>query len=234
MAARKPDVRLVSSRPIPRKWMQPAAVRGGAPRGRGRKGWSGLIWFAVLAGVALSAAFLGRTTEPPSALGDGPIVGRVEYVVDGDTIDLHGQRIRLDGMDAPERDQSCSRADRSGWPCGTAATSELRELVRDAEIVCTPRDYDRYGRLVADCRKGVAQLGGAMVDAGLAVATTRYAGEERAARAAKRGIWQGDFERPSDWRRRMQTDPGTPGDPGSGNPSRFDRFLAWLLDFFSS
>ena len=63
---------------------------------------------------------------------------------------------------------------------------------------------DRYDRLLAICRRGDLDLNGAMVEAGQAVAYTRYSlryvPEEVRARAAGRGIWGTSFENPESWR----------------------------------
>ncbi|MBT8475582.1 MAG: thermonuclease family protein, partial [Alphaproteobacteria bacterium] len=53
--------------------------------------------------------------------------GRIT-VVDGDTIDVGGTRVRLFGIDAPEGDQTCTRPDGAVWACGTWATAQVRAL----------------------------------------------------------------------------------------------------------
>ena len=72
-------------------------------------------------------------------------------------------------------------------------------------VACTPRGEDRYGRLLATCSTGaVADLGAALVRDGYAVNygryTSDYAAAESEARAARRGVWQGTFDNPEDWR----------------------------------
>jgi len=74
-------------------------------------------------------------------------------------------------------------------------------------VACSARGRDRYGRTLAICSAGdIADLGEALVRDGYAVDYRRYTSDylaaEDEARAARRGIWQGDFERPEDWRRR--------------------------------
>jgi endonuclease YncB( thermonuclease family) len=124
-------------------------------------------------------------------------------VVDGDTLEVDGRKIRMFGIDAPERAQTCRR-NRETYACGHEATAALRELVADA-VTCQGRDTDRYGRLVAVCFHGGRDINAAMVEQGWAVAyrqySTDYVGQEAAARSARRGLWAGSFDQPQDWRR---------------------------------
>jgi endonuclease YncB( thermonuclease family) len=120
-------------------------------------------------------------------------------VVDGDTLALDGRRIRLRGIDAFERDQTCRRDGRD-YACGTEASRALAALAASATVACSGRTADRYGRLLAVCEAGGRDLNAAMVLAGWAVSHGAYAAEERAARAARRGAWAGEFVMPADWR----------------------------------
>ncbi len=150
-----------------------------------------IIVGAVVAVMLVLASWLhGRGTHE--------IVGRA-HVIDGDTIVVAGTRIRLYGIDAPESHQTCSRAGQR-WACGISATVALRALTADRELTCRPRVHDRYGRTVATCSAGGADLGAAMVKAGDAVSYGSYQSEEREAREAQRGVWSSSFEAPSTWR----------------------------------
>lgn len=121
-------------------------------------------------------------------------------VLDGDTLRIGQERIRLFGIDAPERSQICEDARGRGWPCGQRATAALRDLVGQAPVSCDRRERDRYGRTVALCRVAGKDLGAALVSAGMAFAYQRYSdlylAAEDEARLARRGIWQGRAERP--------------------------------------
>jgi hypothetical protein len=75
----------------------------------------------------------------------------VARVIDGDTIEIRGVRIRLFGIDAPEGAQDCGRADGTRWDCAQQATSALENYLQDRTVVCVRRDVDRYGRLVCQC-----------------------------------------------------------------------------------
>lgn len=125
-------------------------------------------------------------------------------VIDGDTIDMTGTRIRILGIDAPERAQSCSRAGQA-WACGTEATAALREIIANGQITCTATGTNVYGRTLATCRNAVFDIGHEMVRRGMAVAGTDapadYAAAGEVARQFAHGLWAGEFEHPADWRR---------------------------------
>lgn len=174
--------------------------------------WRALLVIAVLALAAIVAALL----EPlPPALN-----GRAS-VADGDTLRLKADRIRLIGLDAPELDQTCLDAKGSTWPCGRASSDRLRALVAGADVTCETEGRDRYGRYLARCAVHGNDLGAVIVAEGLAVAVLpAYASEEALARRDRKGIWQGRFDTPRQWR-------DTHGDAASG----FD-FLGWIRSLF--
>lgn len=133
-----------------------------------------------------------------------PIVGRA-WIVDGDSIRIAGTSIRLEGIDAPEWDQTCADSNGRTWRCGQAATRELREHIGGRELTCRPRALDRYGRTVANCSlPDGTDVNAWLVRRGWAVAfgfTNIYGSEEAEAKSEKRGIWAGSFVYPSEWRR---------------------------------
>ncbi|MBT5083256.1 MAG: thermonuclease family protein [Rhodospirillaceae bacterium] len=147
-------------------------------------------------GVALVAVALPET-------GFAATSDRVR-VIDGDTIDISGQRIRLHGIDTPEAKQTCQR-EGFIWLCGAVATKVLRKLIGDTQVTCTQRDMDRYGRIVAVCYVNGLNLNAAMVQSGMALAYRKYSndyiGQEASAKAAQRGLWAGKFVAPWEWRR---------------------------------
>ena len=124
-------------------------------------------------------------------------------VIDGDTLDLSGQRIRLFGIDAPEKGQVCD--DRGQVrDCGAWSARVLRDLIGKDPVLCTPRDTDRYGRTVATCAVRGRDIGEVMVGQGAARAYTRYSArylpQERAAQAQGIGIWAGRMVTPETFR----------------------------------
>lgn len=146
----------------------------------------------------IAAALLLLTTPAMAQDVSGPA-----RAADGDSLGLSGISVRLFGVDAPELAQTCERGGAS-WPCGSEAAAKLAGLVAGTSVQCEQKDIDDYGRIVATCRAGNIDLGGAMIDAGLAVAlphfTDRYVGAEARAREARRGLWSGTFQMPADYR----------------------------------
>lgn len=159
--------------------------------------FAGLCLFTILAS-ALCAAPL---TAHPDIIG-------AASVIDGDTIEIHGQRIRLHGIDAPESSQECLSSNRTPWRCGQRAALALAERIANSSLRCRPLDRDRYGRIIATCLKGSEDISRWMVANGWAVAFRRfsldYAEDEERARRARRGLWEGTFEMPWDWRARRR------------------------------
>ena len=126
-------------------------------------------------------------------------------VIDGDTIEVAGERIRLHGIDAPESKQTCNWPGKT-IPCGRLATLALMDLTAGAEVTCKTREKDRYGRWVAVCYDPDGfDLGRNMVHTGWALAyrqySTDYVVTEDKAREAKRGMWKGEFVPPWEWRK---------------------------------
>ncbi len=89
----------------------------------------------------------------------------VPRVIDGDTLAIDTVRVRLFGIDAPERGQPC----RDGGDCGAQATAFLTDLIGDRPVRCIREDVDQYGRVVGTCYAGGTDLNRAMVRAGHAV-----------------------------------------------------------------
>lgn len=122
-------------------------------------------------------------------------------VIDGDSVRIAGREIRLEGIDAPEYHQTC-RKEGAESPCGRQARDRLAALVGRGPIACAVDGHDRYGRDLAICRAGEVEINAAMVRQGAAVSFGRYDAEEAEARAAGRGLWATEFERPAAWRAR--------------------------------
>ena len=128
-------------------------------------------------------------------------------VIDGDSLREGTTEIRLYGIDAPEYRQTCLDEFRKSYACGKRAAEELRGLVAQGDVACRSLDVDRYGRAVSSCKVGGTDIARAMVERGWAVAFTQYGTDyvsaEIQAHKAMRGLWAGDFEPPSDYRKRM-------------------------------
>jgi endonuclease YncB( thermonuclease family) len=146
------------------------------------------LFFLALVVISLSWPLQGATV----------LSGRAS-VIDGDTIEIHGQRIRFFGIHAPESHQTCE-ADQQTYRCGQQAALALADRIGQQTVSCEKHDVDRYGRVVAVCRAGGKDLNAWMVSQGWALAyrhySTAYVGEEDAAHAAHLGIWRGPFTAP--------------------------------------
>ena len=132
----------------------------------------------------------------------GAHLSGVARVLDGDTIEVGSDRVRLWGVDAPEGRQTCLDGSRR-WPCGRRAAQALAGRIDGRSVTCEERDHD--GRIIAVCGHGGRDVNAWLVREGWALAyrryTRAYAAEESAAKAAKRGLWRGEFIPPWDWRR---------------------------------
>ncbi len=130
--------------------------------------------------------------------------GRAE-AIDGDSLTLAGEEMRLHGIDAPEWHQSCALDGRE-QACGVAARDALAALLAGGPVTCRWEDRDTYGRALATCFRGKENLNATLVAQGHALAyrrySTTYVAEEDAARRARRGLWAGSFEAPAAWRAR--------------------------------
>jgi endonuclease YncB( thermonuclease family) len=134
-------------------------------------------------------------------------VGGMAAIIDARTFDVAGERVRLHGIDAPDRDQTCGEWVRSrmqDYRCGDAAYAFLASLVAGREVFCVEWARDEAGRLLGLCFVDGRDIARVLVLAGWAVADTahssRYAGDQEAAKAAGRGLWAGAFDEPSKWR----------------------------------
>lgn len=142
----------------------------------------------------------------PAASHTTDLIGRVS-VIDGDTLEMRGERIRLWGVDAFESRQLCYRGS-GNYRCGQAAANALDVRLADRVVRCEPVGRpDRYGRTVARCVVDGQDVGAWLVGNGHALdyprlSQGRYAKEQIEARAARRGAWDGHFDEPWIWRAR--------------------------------
>ena len=135
-------------------------------------------------------------------------------VVDGDTIKINSRKIRLYGIDAPEKKQKCKKtyltisfmSFTKDYMCGEVSTQKLIKKINNQKLNCNILDVDKYKRLIGECFKRNINLNSWMVSNGYAVAyrkySKKYVSDEINAKNNKLGIWQGKFEMPWDYRRK--------------------------------
>ena len=170
-------------------------------------------WLPVVAFLSLAVAIFALSepagearlgTEALDDAGATREIAGAAAVVDGDTLSVNGRRVRLFGIDAPERNQTCAIGGRESR-CGWRSARELEDKIAGRPVTCLQKSLDHYNRIVAVCSVGGEELNGWMVENGQALAyrlfTDAYVAQEAIASADKRGIWQGAFVTPWDWRR---------------------------------
>lgn len=177
--------------------------------GRKRLTLAGLIKaiLGLLVVYFVGGELIGEGTLPKRERPSHDIAGAAR-VVDGDTLEVRGEKLRLLGIDAPEMAQTCE-ADGQQVRCGKLAAEHLDELIGSRTLNCAVEGRDRYGRGLARCQAGGRDVAEAMTRDGWAMSDRRYSdgryhGAEAAARASRRGVWAMNFEDPYKWRARRR------------------------------
>jgi len=169
-------------------------------------------YICITAVLIFLSANLGPAARAAPALVDP--VGAVE-VVDGDTLTVDGQQVRLYGIDAPEIGQFCATKHLKPFDCGWVAARSLRLFLGGAEIRCKARDLLPDGTILAKCFAGRNDLSAQMVVVGWALAHpvtgADYRRGELAARATREGLFKGKLVPPWEWRAgKREIAPGLP------------------------
>lgn len=160
----------------------------------------GIVWLGIAVGLIASGLFVAEEAWPESTTA-------TVQVIDGDTLRIGDQVVRIWGIDAPEKRQVCE-AEEKTYACGQRAHEYLESLIRGKHVECRVLSEDRYGRNVGWCViDGERDLAYQMVLAGWALDYRRYsdghyAAPEHRARILRRGMWAGTFLAPWDWRQR--------------------------------
>lgn len=138
----------------------------------------------------------------PAAARDAALTGRAS-IIDADTIEIRGQRVRLWGIDAPESAQLCQRAGQP-WRWGQAAALALAQWIGERTTSCEDRGDGGWERRLGLCRVSGTDVSAWLVESGWAMAFRRYSldyiAHEDRARRMRAGIWGSEFMVPWEWR----------------------------------
>ena len=160
----------------------------------------------------LSEGFGGGTVQQPVPRAPAyPTIYGSAGVISGDTLKIKGRFFKLYGIDAPELNQRCADGNGRSYSCGKIAARWLRDWIMDNPLECRIMQQDKKGNMVGNCAFGAYDLGAAIVNAGWAVAyekyTDIYVPYEQQAKINRRGLWNGKFYKPWDWRQIQQQRP---------------------------
>ncbi|MEZ5936835.1 MAG: thermonuclease family protein [Hyphomonadaceae bacterium] len=189
---------------------------------RRKRGGRGLAYALVLVAAlglgagayAMFGSGFSRSASAAATKAEIDMLSGTASVIDADTIEIHGERIRFDGIDAPESGQRCKDASGALYRCGQQAANALDTLIGDNQVSCRPKGRDRYDRMLAQCFVRGQDINRWLVARGHALAYRQYSMEyvpyEITARDEKAGMWAGDFVAPWDWRRGARLKGETP------------------------
>ncbi len=138
----------------------------------------------------------------------------VPKVIDGDSLEINNNKIRLFGIDAPEKKQICKKPYlvisffifHKNYECGLMVANRLKKLINNKSIKCISKSKDRYDRYLSTCYLKKKDINAWLVKNGYAIAyrrySTKYLIEEQHAKKNKLGIWEGIFQNPEEWRKK--------------------------------
>ncbi len=158
------------------------------------------MMLAVLGGALTVAAAIWLVLRPSQAPARPPVNGYVGAeanevaVLDGDTLRVRDRVVRLAGVTAPDRGQTCHDSLGTGFDCGVAAANALAGLVQQGPVECRLHGHDEAGRPLATCSAEGAEVNRTLVAQGWARATATtpaLTAAEASARSARLGMWGG-------------------------------------------
>jgi endonuclease YncB( thermonuclease family) len=172
---------------------------------------------------AFSGAIMALLLMIGPAMADQP-TGQAS-VIDSDALEIHGIRIRLWGINAPESTQLCRDEESYPYRCGAQAANDLDSFIARRTVICLTINLDQYGRTVATCSVDGADLGEWLVRNGLALdwpqySKAKYYPVQREAEHAGRGMWKGSYVEPWLYRAciRAGGKPSTCSDDANAHP----------------
>ena len=124
-------------------------------------------------------------------------------IIDGDSLEINNEKIRLLGIDAFEKKQECLKKNGAKYKCGEVAISNLTAIISGQHVNCITKKKDRYKRWLATCYIGKLDIGENMVLYGNAFSymSKKYKKAENEAKKITAGAWNGKFIFPWEWRK---------------------------------
>lgn len=171
-----------------------------------------LLFFALILAAISAFLVLSRSREPLAVLPEIPVLKRPAIegratAVSGDTLEISGRIVRLEGIEAPALAQDCDKAGARRWRCGESARDALARAIRGKTISCAVPPGEKGKAATGRCAAGETDLALELVRSGHVFAETglfsSYAGYEQDARDRKEGLWAGEAERPEEWKARL-------------------------------
>jgi endonuclease YncB( thermonuclease family) len=155
-----------------------------------------------------------NNSAPPQDISIDKNISGIAMVVDGDTIKVGENKIRLLIIDAPEHDQTCfkeSAAELTEYRCGDMSTNFLKNLVDKKNVSCVYTAKDIYKRYLAECFLDKVSVNKEILKSGMGVIYSYSSADdevknlENYAKENKLGIWQGPFQLPKDFRKEQKS-----------------------------
>lgn len=159
----------------------------------------------IVTGSTERTAFPNPPSPNRDAAESGAVISGRATATSGDLIRVGNKLVRLADIEAPQAGQPCFTGKSRRWNCSGSARDALHRLVRGRRVACELKDGSSSEPPVGHCRTAEADLAAALVCKGHVFATLdgTYGSEEEAARAEKLGLWQGQADRPADWRQKV-------------------------------
>lgn len=133
------------------------------------------------------------------------LVGVVTGVRSGYLFKVGSSFMKLYAIDGPDPKQTCRDSRDQKYPCGLMSKEALERLILGKQVVCSPVGSDGAHNYIATCRVDKEDVGAAMVLSGWALADRAvsevYIPYEKEANLANKGLWEGKFVAPWDWRK---------------------------------
>lgn len=161
---------------------------------------------AILFGVGNAPAKKHAIVKHPPAEFNQSFSGIVK-VIDGDSIKVDSNEVRLFGIDAPEYKQTCFNAENAEYNCGQVSKWFLFNLANGKQATCYYAQKDIYNRFLSKCYIGETSINEKILENGMAIIYDYKTSDEKMdkleakAKTSKIGVWQGQFQLPKEYRK---------------------------------